>query len=875
MSKFLCLLLFCSAFAPAQTVATLKGRVASQDGNPVVGAEVRAAGQQTLTDRRGQFTLTGISLGSCELKVAALGFAEATRQVQVNGGIQNIETLQLEVMAAHETMRVTGSLLETQVAALDQQRLAPNIKSIAVSDRIGGFPDSNAAEATQRIPGVFTARDQGEGRYIQVRGTEARLNKTTLNGVDLPAPEGDLRTVALDVIPLDMLDAIEVSKAITPDMDGDSVGGTVDFMVKKAASKNQTSVDLGYGYNSLAKDDLTSAKLLFGRRFAGDRLGLISTLSMEDANRASNSFEADYDNRVPTEFEQRDYEINRKRIGAHLALDYDASEQLSFNLNASYAQFDDQEYRRRLRHRLGNNRLERELKDRFESQLINSVQLGSTWFSEGGSSLKWSLSHSYAHETEPDRYDTTFRQSRVNFDPNFDENSIDPANIQPNPLNENIAAYKLDDITREDNFTSDEHNGLKLSYEMPVLFGKNLATFKFGMKYRQKEKARDQEVFVLSSSEDVFLSDWIDPNYDGGQILGGRYTMGPSVGSSQARQIVENLADESEKDFESDSGDYRVKEDLSALYAMATLDLGDNLSLLPGLRYERTKASYTGYQVAYDENGDYTDTIARDGNKDDDIFLPMLHATYKLAAKTQLRAAATQTYARARVFDQVPYRILLREDLEMEEGNADINLTKVWNMDLMFEHYYGTAGLFSLGVFYKDLQDYIYTYIQDRDFEGETYQVTSPQNGDAATLWGLEMVAQHTFDNGFGIYFNYTYTDSDAELENRQISLPGQTESIGNLALSYEVGGFTARVSSNLHGSYISIVGSDASEDIWQDDHMQIDFNASYRFRKYKMFLEVLNLNDEKLVLYKGSGQYPIQNEQYKTWGRIGVKVDF
>lgn len=877
MSKYALILamLLANGSAFAQTLGVLKGHVKGEGGTPVSRAEVSGAGQHVVSDGRGNFTLTGIPVGACELRVSALGYADQTLQLTVAGGIQEVPAIRLETVRTQESLVVVGSLLESHAAALDQQRLAANIKSIASSDSIGGFPDTNAAEATQRIPGVFTARDQGEGRYIQVRGTEARLNKTTLNDVDLPAPEGDLRTVALDVIPLDMLDAIEVSKAITPDMDGDSVGGTVDFKVKKASAKPQFAIGLDYGYNELASDDLTGADLLFSRRFAGDRLGLVTTLSYEDQNRASDTFEATYDDGLPEEFELRDYEVERKRIGAHLGLDYDATEQLSFKLTGSYAQFDDQEYRRRLRNRLGNNRLERELKDRFESQLIDSVQLSSTWFAESGASLKWSLSHAYAHETEPDRYDTTFRQSRVNFAPNQTADAFDADRFQANPLNENLAAYKLDDITKEDNFTNDEHNALKLSYELPVLFGENLATFKFGGKYREKEKTRDQEVFLYSASEDVFLADWTDPRYNGDAILDGRYPIGPMVGSAQAREVLATLADEVEKDYESDSGDYRVKENLTALYAMVTLDLGDNLSILPGLRYESTDGSYTGYQVAYDEGGDFVAVTPQSGNNKDDILLPMVHATYKLAAKTQLRAAATRTYARARVYDQVPYRILVREDREIQEGNPEIVPTEATNLDFMFEHYYGDADMVSFGVFYKDLQDYIYILNQDREFEGDTYQVTSPRNGESAKLWGLEAVVQHHFANGLGFYFNYTYTDSDASLTDRDITLPGQTEKIGNIAISYEVGGFSARVSGNLHGAYITEVGDDASEDIWQDRHFQVDLNASYRFKGYKAFLEVLNLNDEKFRLYEGSELYPIQSEQYKTWGRLGLKLEF
>lgn len=860
----------------AQSLGVLQGKVTNSDGQVVPRAVVSAGAQSTLTDQRGKFVLRGLMIGPQEIKVQALGHPDKTEKLEITGGIQEMPPIRLAMPETEEAMVVAGSLLEGQAAALNQQRLAPNIKTIVASDNIGAFPDSNAAEATQRVPGIFTARDQGEGRYVQVRGTEARLNKTTINDIDLPAPEGDLRTVALDVIPLDMLDAIVVSKAVTPDMDGDSVGGTVDLVVKKAPSKARSSVGVEYGYNDLASDDITAADVLLGRRFVGDRLGVIATFSMEDANRATHNFEAEYGDGVPEDLQQRDYLVNRERIGAHLALDYDANERLNFSLNASYAQFDDQEFRRRTRHRLDKERMERELKDRFESQLINSVQLKSTWYSESGNVLTWSLAHSYAHETEPNRLDTTFRQKDIVFDPNFSEGNLDSNNIQPNPLNQDIAAYELDDMAFEDNFTNDEHNAFKVSYEWSSLFGSNnLARFKVGMKYREKEKMRDQEVTIFESSEDVMLADFIDPNYNNSSFLDGRYEMGPMVGANQARQILAELADESEKDFEADAADYHIQEDKLAVYAMTTLEIGDKWTLLPGVRYEQIDADYTGYEVAYDEDGDFAGVTPQDGVKDDDIFMPQFHATYKMEGKRQIRAAFTRTYARARVYDQVPYRLLLREDQEMEVGNPDIDITTVWNMDVMYEHYWGKAGLFSAGMFYKDLTDYIFIMNSETAFDGETYEVTSPQNGDAATLWGMELAYQRNFENGFGLYLNYTYTDSDAKLEDRDITLPGQTESIGNLAFTYEHSGFSVRLSGNLHGEFIYEVGGDADSDIHQDEHFQVDLNASYRFNRLKLFAELVNLNDEKFVYYEGNPQFPIQYEQYKTWGRLGLKFDF
>jgi len=884
LSLFIAIQLCCVLSLAQSSPAVVNGQITDKNGTALPGAvvEITETGQTAISDTQGRFQLK-VRQGQWILNVSALGFTEATYELEANEPLIFIPTIELEPQPETEmSIRVVGSLAEGQKRALDEQRIAPNIKNIIASDQMGQFPDKNAAEATQRIPGITIARDQGEGRYVQVRGTEARLNQTLLNGMVLPAPEGDLRTVALDVVPIDLLEAIEVTKALTPSMDGDAIGGAVNLVAKKAPRNRQLQVGATFGHNQLSGGDLVSGNLLFGRRFAGEKLGIIASLTSEDSDRGTDNFEASYDDGLPEELEQRDYEVNRKRIGANLSFDFQPNARSTYSLNTSYAQFDDQEFRRRLTHNLEDGELERELKDRFETQLITSAQFTGSIFNSRGGNFKFSLSHSYARETEPNRLDTNFVQEDVEFDPNFSEGNLDSNNIQPNPLNQNIGAYALDKIVLENNKSKDEHDAAKASYSWSSSFGaSSLVTWEVGGKFRRKEKDRVNQATEFESSEDVFLSDFIDNGYSEDNFLGGRYQMGPFMGRNQVARLLGEFIDESEIDREAEAANYAIQEDNYAAYAMATIEIGEAWSLLPGFRYERLDNSYTSFEVTFDDEGDYLATTPTQGEKDDNIFLPMFHATYHFDGRRQLRTALTRSYARARVYDAVPYRLTLEEDREIEEGNPDLELTDAWNLDLMYEHYMGGVGLFSAGVFYKDLQDYIYIFRSDRLFNGEEYEVTQPQNGDEATLWGAELAFQKTFTSlpapfdGLGLYLNFTLTDSDADLEDRSISLPGQSEEMGNLALQYERGGFSVRVSGNLQGEYILEVGDDASEDVWVDEHLQWDLSASYRYRGMRFYLEALNLTDEKYVVYEGTPQTPIQFERYKTWGRLGFNYSF
>jgi outer membrane receptor for Fe3+-dicitrate len=138
-----------------------------------------------------------------------------------------------------------------RLARSTNRRPAANITNVVSADQIGSFPDANAAETVQRIPGISITKDQGEGRYVNIRGTDARLNSMMINGERIPAPDPLLRQVALDVVPSELLQAIEVSKALTPDMDADAIGGSVNLVMKTAPEKLRVLGAIGGGYNQM------------------------------------------------------------------------------------------------------------------------------------------------------------------------------------------------------------------------------------------------------------------------------------------------------------------------------------------------------------------------------------------------------------------------------------------------------------------------------------------------------------------------------------------------------------------------------------------------------------------------------------------------
>ena len=236
-------------------VGVVEGRVVDDaTGDPLPGASVTVMGRAiaTATDANGSYRLPGVPIGDQKILVSYVGRSELSLDAHVTAaGISRVDA-RMKLTGFEETVSVQGSLIrDAEERALNQQKTAPNITNVVSADRIGSFPDKNAAETTQRIPGISISKDQGEGRYVIVRGTEPRLNSMMIDGQRIPSPDPLIRQVALDVVPSELLQSIEVSKALTPDMDADSIGGSVNLVMKQAPDQFRLLGSIGGGYNDL------------------------------------------------------------------------------------------------------------------------------------------------------------------------------------------------------------------------------------------------------------------------------------------------------------------------------------------------------------------------------------------------------------------------------------------------------------------------------------------------------------------------------------------------------------------------------------------------------------------------------------------------
>ncbi|MBQ4863014.1 TonB-dependent receptor [Pseudoalteromonas sp. MMG013] len=891
----------------AQSYAnTLQGRISDHDQAVYFeGAKVtiKELSRSVSSARDGSFRLANLPEGEYTLVVNYLGAPPVERTVRIHQG----ETLNTHIQlgtgdALLEDVLVVGHRAG-QAGALNRQKNALGIKSIVSSDAIGQLPDQNAAEALQRLPGMFIQRDQGEGRFVGIRGIDPSLNNVTINGANVPSPESGVRSVAMDVIPSELVQSLEVSKTVTPDMDASAIGGSIEVKSLSAFDRQGQSYSFTAQATHNKQVDKTSPKVSgsFTDVFTLSKqfdLGVATALSWSERQFGSHNMETDGGWQMldvedtagqsvslfgAEEIEQRHYVIKRERLGAALNLDLHSSQLSKYYFRSLFSEFSDDEFRLRNEYKFakgtlvaGSNtstaavysgaEMDRDTKDRYESQTIMSVVLGaehqfSDWF------VEYSLGYSKSSEEEPNRIDADFAGE----DLTLGYGSLgDTPTLSRTEAAHDLNLFALDEVVRENNNTEDESTSFKIDLSREFTIAGFNSELKFGAKYSERDKFNDTQTTIFDGGFDdttALQFATVAPEYHSGDF-------GPGLSrDSIAQFVMQNHQqfdiNQQDTDIDSKGKSYQITEEVVGAYVMMTLDMG-RWQLISGLRYEGTDFSTSGNKVELikDEVADSerVDITAWHAQKDYHHVMPNLTARYDVSEQVLTRFAYTNTIARPSFSDSSAFQIVETEttqedtgiviERQAEVGNPQLDPYESHNLDVSIEYYPGKVGVISAGLFYKDIDNFISVeQVQDNGQWQGYKKVTQAVNGGAASLRGIELAYTKHFENGVMFSANGTFIDADD-------ALPNQSDTVANIMLGYESTTLSTRLSASYKSK--SFMFEEGNARVLQDDHLQLDFSAKYYVTdQTQLYFNAVNLTDEPYYAYHGTAQYNYQSESY------------
>jgi len=819
--------MFCVSNVNAQH--QISGKLTDNETNaPLTGATVyiKNTNKGTTTDNAGEFIIKNIRKDKVDIVITFIGYQKKI----ISHDFTEKENPIFNIQLAHSSEKLDEVKIQGktkgQVKAMLIQKRAANIKNVISSEQIQQFPDMNAAEAMARIPGITLQRDQGEGRYVQLRGTPPELTNFNINGEQIPSPEGDFRYVGMDIVSADQIDMIEVTKVLTPDMDADGIAGNVNIITKKA-EENEPNINISSsgGYNNLRKTDNYQLQFTFSQRHKN--FGFNCNANYYQNNFGSDNMEFKYEKGPFRSIESqqagadnyhiqyrnvqlRHYDITRERFGLSTTLDYEFNKNHYLYLRGMYNAFTDDEIRRRKTYDLDDassissylyGDIEHDIKSRIKNQQVSSINLGSKhnfYFM----SIDYEVAYSVARDDIPNMMETKFENPGQFIHIKFDRSETDwPRAYFPNTTPSVDALdydnYKFDKLLFEDAKVDDENITSKINFKIPYEFGINKGFFKFGGKVRFKEKSRNVTtesyadyngrslIYPLRGPE-LTLGE-VKGNFEDNNLLDKGYTIDymPSVKKMNEfytlHQQLFIYGDDgiTESLIHSYGEDYEAEENIYATYGMIKHNI-DKLMILGGVRYERADVDYKGNEIFLMPSGYFDSLASTSDQRRHEFFLPQCQVKYNISNDFNIRGALTYTYSRPNFRDVLPYREVNYDDEEINYGNPEIKYPLSMNIDLLAEKYLQRNGIISGGAFYKKIDHFIFYYkINGHEVYGDyvdsesKYEFTIPQNGLEAFVYGAELQTQFkfTFLPGFmknlGLFTNYTYTHSEAYINQR------------------------------------------------------------------------------------------------------------
>ena len=763
------LLLFAYSFATLNTLAqsatgVLTGTIVDNSGAALKGARLELKPLKMLgaTDAEGTFLLPEVPAGSYTLVVSYVGFKPTETKVDVASGQTKSIAVKLGVASASEQILVTAERVHGEADAINQTLTADNLVQVLPAELIVSLPNANAADAVGRLPSVTLYRIEGEGVYIQVRGTEPRLTNVTVDGITIPAPEPTVRQVRLDVLPSSMIDAVELNKTLSANQDADGIGGSVNIRTKTAGERPTIDAFSDGGYTNILNGRGSIADgLTVGNRFGkSKRLGILLNGAYDYNGRGIDNFQPALDpySTFAAPFYDsntiREYRYYRYRYGISGNADYKLNENTSFFANGIYSDlkdWGDKWYYKPVSQALSASGVYSSkaakspafyTSSKRPNASVGTIILGGrhvgnkSWFTAVASA-------SYSYEVDSagnpkadfswigpslkNTCDYSLTGAADKYHPHFgncDNSAASPLLVAAN--------WAFADITTSTGKDSQLNLTAASSYARNYTNHGHFGTFETGFKFTNGHKAQDATETVYDGwatsgsgtaayTMAALQSDFHNTDYFGGNYFGGNF--GPV---SDFNKVVDytmtnftGYVDKVKTAGDTAPNLFSFVEQVTAGYVMNTIDFG-KLHMQTGLRFENTGMQTLGHELCYYSNlagAQKCGLTAYTGSGEQWVVnpitnnpsyldaLPSLQLRYALNSNSSLRAVYARGVARPDPYQLVPY---VTEDstaspVTASVGNPNLRPEHANNYDLLYETSLHPLGMIQAGFFFKQL----------------------------------------------------------------------------------------------------------------------------------------------------------------------------
>ncbi|MDW5266158.1 MULTISPECIES: TonB-dependent receptor [Acidobacteriaceae] len=826
----LCLLL-CLSLLSSHSLAqsgrgTISGSVVDHAGAALAGAQLQLTPLNILgvTSQQGSFTLPAVPAGSYTITVSYVGFEPQKTHLELKPGQSLNLDLKLTVASRSEEILVTADRPHGEAEAINQTRTADNIVQVLPSEVITSLPNANVADAIGRLPSVSLYRIEGEGVYIQVRGTEPRLTNVTVDGITIPSPEPTVRQVRLDVLPSDLIEAVELNKTLSANQDANGIGGSVNLRTKEAGDLPTLNLYGNGGFTNIENGRSSyGVGGTAGKRFgATKRFGILGNAAFDYNGRGIDNIQPSLD--PLSTFAQpfydndtiREYRYYRYRYGFAGSADYRLSDNASVYAHGIYSDFKDwgdKWYYEPVSTPLSATGALPSVtaaspapkfytSSKRPNASVGALILGGR-DARANSLLTWELSAARSYEVDSagnPKADFSWIGPSVfcNYSPSAQQNPNRPTfntcDANNSPLqNANLWAFK--DITTSTGSSTQLNLTAATSYAHNYTLGSHFGSFETGFKFTNAHKTQDATETVYDgwstkANSAVTMAqlqgDFSNTDYYNGSYFGGKYGPVSDFNKAMAYTLTnfKGFVDAAKTAAATYPNIFHTVERITAGYVMNTIDFG-NLHVQTGLRFEGTQMDTFGYKVLLTPTGGIPTGVANNPSYLD--VLPSVQLRYRLTPDSALRAVYARGVARPDAYQLVPY---VTEDstaspVAVSIGNPSLRPEHANNYDLLYENYLRPLGMIQAGFFFKQLNapqllstlpgnldlsnfpvGYFPTALQAviEQYPGDA--ITQYVNGQNAYLYGFELSYQQHLSylpgvlRNLGVSANYSYTAS-------------------------------------------------------------------------------------------------------------------